>query len=172
MDERGTVYFFTGLSGAGKTTIGGLFHRRLKARKPNVILADGDKMRIITLSTGYSTEERRERALQSFRLWKQIAEQGIDVVVCSIAMYDAVRDWNRANIENYVEVYVKTSWETLYRRDQKGLYSSGIKDVVGVDLPYDEPKMPDAVVENDGGETPEEIVDRLWAAFRMEEKLR
>ena len=69
MGEKGTVYFFTGLAGAGKTTIGGLFHRRLKARKPNVILADGDKMRIITLSTGYSTQERRDRALQSFRLW-------------------------------------------------------------------------------------------------------
>ena len=172
MNEKGTVYFFTGLAGAGKTTIGGLFYRRLKTAKPNVILADGDKMRIITLSTGYSTEERRDRALQSFRLWKEIAEQGIDIVVCSIAMYDVVRDWNRANIENYVEVYVKTSWETLYRRDQKGLYTSGRKDVVGVDLPYDEPKSPDAVVENDGDETPEEIVDRLWAAFGLEEKLK
>ena len=172
MSEKGTVYFFTGLSGAGKTTIGGLFYRQLKAAKPNVILADGDKMRIITLSTGYSTEERRDRALQSFRLWKEIAEQGIDVVVCSIAMYDEVRDWNRANIENYVEIYVKTSWETLYRRDQKGLYSSGRKDVVGIDLPYDEPKSPDAVVQNDGDEMPEKIVDRLWTAFGLEEKLR
>ena len=171
MGEKGTVYFFTGLAGAGKTTIGGLFHRRLKARKPNVILADGDKMRIITLSTGYSTQERRDRALQSFRLWKEIADQGIDVVVCSIAMYDAVRDWNRENIENYVEIYVKTNWETLIRRDQKGLYSSGRKDVVGVDLPYDEPKGPDAVVENDGQETPEVIVDRLWRAFGLEEAL-
>ena len=171
MGEKGTVYFFTGLAGAGKTTIGGLFHRRLKARKPNVILADGDKMRIITLSTGYSTQERRDRALQSFRLWKEIADQGIDVVVCSIAMYDAVRDWNRENIENYVEIYVKTNWETLSRRDQKGLYSSGRKDVVGVDLPYDEPKEPDAVVENDGQETPEVIVDRLWRAFGLEEAL-
>ena len=171
MGEKGTVYFFTGLAGAGKTTIGGLFHRRLKARKPNVILADGDKMRIITLSTGYSTQERRDRALQSFRLWKEIADQGIDVVVCSIAMYDAGRDWNRENIENYVEIYVKTNWETLIRRDQKGLYSSGRKDVVGVDLPYDEPKEPDAVVENDGQETPEVIVDRLWRAFGLEEAL-
>ena len=43
--EKGTVYFFTGLSGAGKTTLGGLFHRRLKQRKPNVILLDGDLIR-------------------------------------------------------------------------------------------------------------------------------
>lgn len=167
--EKGTVYFFTGLAGAGKTTIGGLFYQRLKARKPNVIIADGDKMRIITHSTGYSTEERRSRALQSFRLWCEIAAQGIDVVVCSIALYDEVRDWNREHIENYKEIYIKARRETLYLRDQKGLYSSGMKDVVGVDLPYDEPKNPDMVIENDGEELPEAIVDRLWAAFRLEE---
>lgn len=172
MNEKGTVYFFTGLSGAGKTTIGGLFHKRLKAAKPNVILADGDKLRTNFGHSDYSTESRRERALHRFRMWKDIAEQGIDVVVCSIAMYDEVRDWNRENIENYVEIYIKASMETLYRRDQKGLYSSGAKNVVGVDLPYDEPKSPDAVVPNDGNETPEKIVDRLWAAFGMEEKLR
>ena len=171
MSKKGTVYFFTGLAGAGKTTIGGLFHRRIKEKKPNVILADGDKMRIITLSTGYSTQERLDRALQSFRLWKEIADQGIDVVICSIAMYDEVRDWNRTHIDNYVEVYIKTKWETLYQRDQKGLYSSGMKDVVGVDLPYDEPKEPDAVIENDGQETPEAIVDRLWKAFGLEDVL-
>lgn len=168
--EKGTVYFFTGLAGAGKTTIGGLFYRRLKEKKPNVILADGDKMRIITLSTGYSTQERLDRALQSFRLWKEIAEQGIDVVVCSIAMYDPVRDWNREHIENYKEVYVKAKRETLYRRDQKGLYTSGMKDVVGVDLPYDEPKEPDVLIENDGQETPETIVNRLWKVFGLEDE--
>lgn len=168
--EKGTVYFFTGLAGAGKTTIGGLFYRRLKEKKPNVILADGDKMRIITLSTGYSTQERLDRALQSFRLWKEIAEQGIDVVVCSIAMYDPVRDWNREHIENYKEVYVKAKRETLYRRDQKGLYTSGMKDVVGVDLPYDEPKKPDVLIENDGQETPETIVNRLWKVFGLEDE--
>ena len=168
--KKGTVYFFTGLAGAGKTTIGGLFYRRMKERKPNVILADGDKMRIITHSTGYSTQERLDRALQSFRLWKESAEQGIDVVVCSIAMYDPVRDWNREHIENYKEIYVKAKRETLYLRDQKGLYTSGIKDVVGVDLPYDEPKEPDALIENDGQEAPETIVDRLWEAFGLEDE--
>ena len=45
--KKGTVYFFTGLAGAGKTTIGGLFYRRLKERKSNVFLADGDQVRNI-----------------------------------------------------------------------------------------------------------------------------
>ncbi len=166
--EKGTVYFFTGLAGAGKTTLGGLFYRQLKERKPNVFLADGDQVRRIFGRSGYSTEARMEAARRGFRLWRELAGQGIDVVVCSIAMYDEIRQWNRENIENYKEIYIKVTRDTLYRRDQKGLYTSGRTEVVGVDLPYDEPKDADAVVENNGQESPEEIISRLWAAFDLE----
>ena len=87
------------------------------------------------------------------------------MVFCSIAMYDEVRAWNRANIDNYKEIYIKVSMETLYKRDKKGLYSSKAKNVVGIDLPWDEPKNADIVIENDGGETPVEIVRRIERTF-------
>ena len=161
MSEKGTVYFFTGLAGAGKTTIGGLFYQGLRAKKNNVFLADGDQTRSIFGRSGYSTEARKDAARRGFRLWRELAEQGIDVVVCSIAMYDEIRNWNRENIENYKEIYIRVTRETLYHRDQKQLYSSGRKEVVGVDLPYDEPQNADVIVENDGQEAPEEIVARL-----------
>ena len=167
MREKGTVYFFTGLAGAGKTTIGGLFYRELKEQKPNVFLADGDQTRSIFGRSGYSTEARKDAARRGFRLWRELAEQGIDVVVCSIAMYREIQQWNRENIENYKEIYIKVTRETLYRRDQKQLYSSGRKEVVGVDLPYDEPEDADVVVQNDGQETPEEIVSRLRSMFGL-----
>jgi adenylylsulfate kinase len=163
MENQGTVYFFTGLAGAGKTTIGSLFYRRLKACKPNVVLLDGDQLRRLSQNkhSGYTTEERRSGAFYNFEMANMLAEQGIDVVLCSISMYDDARGWARENIPNYKEIYVKVTWETLIRRDQKGLYSSGTKNVVGVDLPYDEPKHPDIVIENDGQDTPEQIVDQL-----------
>lgn len=167
MSEKGTVYFFTGLAGAGKTTIGGLFYQKLKAQKPNVFLADGDQTRSIFGRSGYSTEARLDAARRGFRLWRELAEQGIDVVVCSIAMYREIQQWNRENIENYREIYIRVTRETLYRRDQKQLYSSGRKEVVGVDLPYDEPRDADVVVQNDGQETPEEIVSRLRSMFGL-----
>lgn len=165
MNEKGTVYFFTGLSGAGKTTIGGLFYRRRKARRNDVVLLDGDQIRpIYNEDIGYDDAARLRGAHRTFRVANMLAEQGIDVVVCSICMYSAVRDWNRENIANYREIYVKVKRETLLRRNQKELYSSG-KNVVGVDLPFDEPKTPDHIVENDGVETPEEIVNRLEAVL-------
>ena len=167
MSEKGTVYLFTGLAGAGKTTIGGLFYQKLKAQKPNVFLADGDQTRSIFGRSGYSTEARLDAARRGFRLWRELTEQGIDVVVCSIAMYREIQQWNRENIENYREIYIRVTRETLYRRDQKQLYSSGRKEVVGVDLPYDEPRDADVVVQNDGQETPEEIVSRLRSMFGL-----
>ena len=90
-----------------------------------------------------------------------------DVVVCSICMYTAVRDWNRENIENYREIYIKVDRDVLLRRNQKGLYTAG-KDVVGMDIPFDEPKRPDFIIENNGQETPEAIVTRLEEALGRE----
>ena len=163
--EKGTVYFFTGLSGAGKTTIGGLFHRRLKATKPNVVLLDGDEIRpVFCEDSGYSNEDRLKRAWRIFRVCKMLSDQGIDVVCCSIAMFSEVRAWNRANIERYKEIYIRVKKETLLQRNQKGLYTAG-KHVVGIDLPFDEPEQPDLVVQNDGDETPETIVERLEKAL-------
>ena len=82
-------------------------------------------------------------------------------------MYADVRAWCRENIENYREIYIKVSMETLRRRNQKGLYSPGVKQVVGVDLPWDEPDSSDVVIENDREEAPEVIVDRLFREFGL-----
>lgn len=171
MQNKGTVYFFTGLSGAGKTTIGKLFYDRLKASKPNVVMLDGDEIRpVFCEDSGYSHEDRLKRARRIFRTCKFLADQEIDVICCSIAMYSEIREWNRKNIENYREIYIKVTRETLIRRDQKGLYSSG-KNVVGIDLPFDEPSHPDVVLENNGDEAPPVLAERLAELFLPQAKL-
>jgi len=173
---KGTVYFFTGLAGAGKTTIGGLFYKRLKRYSPEAVIVDGDLSRIaaygeveITDENRYTTEARKAGAWGMFAYCRDRANEGKDVVVCSISMYKEIRDWNRKNIENYREIYIKVTRETLYKRDQKKLYSTHTKNVVGVDLPWDEPDSSDEVVQNDGYESPEEIVDRLVGKFLPKE---
>ena len=176
MGEKGTLYFFTGLAGAGKTTIGGLFYERLKRKNPDAVLLDGDRQRAaaghnegdaVTVENRYTTEARKAGARGLFQYCKRLTDQGLDVVCCSISMYHEIRAWNRENIQNYQEIYVKVSRETLYKRDQKNLYSSGAKNVVGVDLPWDEPGQSDIVIQNDGHETPGEIVNRLEQHFDL-----
>ena len=141
-------------------------------------MIDGDQARLaaghstaagtVLLEDRYTTQARKAGAFESFQACKRCAEQGRDVVICSIAMYTEVRTWNRENIENYREIYLKVTHETLYKRDQKKLYSSGTKNVVGVDLPWDEPGHSSIVIQNDGHETPKEIVERLFRFFGLE----
>lgn len=165
MEHKGTVYFFTGLSGAGKTTVGSLFYQRLKNTKPNAVYLDGDEIRVaFGEDVGYTNDERLRWAGRIFRVCRLLSDQGIDVVCCSIAMFDTVRRWNREHIPNYKEIYIRVKKETLIQRNQKGLYTGG-SNVVGVDLPFDEPQSPDLVLQNDGERTPLELVEEIEGAL-------
>lgn len=162
------VYWITGLSGAGKTTIGKLLYEKMKETYPNTVFLDGDAMRkVFGNDLGYTREERIKCAMRYSRLCAMLEEQGMHVICCTISMFDCVREWNRENIHNYREIYVKVSMETLLKRDQKGLYSGTTaekeKEVAGVHVEIEEPKHPDLVLENDGEKTLEEQVGRILA---------
>ncbi len=162
MKQTGKVYWFTGLSGAGKTTIGRLWYEKLKQEKPNVVFLDGDALRpILSADLGYTEADRRKSGMRNIRLCKLLSDQGLDVVCCTISMFDEVRAWGRANIPGYREIYVKVSMETLKQRDQKGLYTTAGDDVAGLHFQVEEPKQPDLVLLNDGEKTPEEQVKRI-----------
>lgn len=163
----GTVYWITGLSGAGKTTIGKLFYEQMKGKYPNTVFLDGDTLRSVFGDCfGYTQEERRKCAMCYARLCAMLQEQGMNVVCCTISMFDSVRNWNREYIGGYKEIYVKVSMETLRARDQKGLYSGLTrekqKEVAGIHVDIEEPKNPDLILENNGSETPQEQAEKIW----------
>ena len=107
-----------------------------------MVYLDGDAIRVaFGEDVGYTQEERLRWAGRIFRVCKLLSDQGVDVVCCSIAMFASVRAWNRDQIPNYREIYVRVKKETLLQRNQKGLYTKG-HNVVGVDLPFDEPRPP------------------------------
>ena len=104
--DKGRVYWITGLSGAGKTTIGTALYRQLKGNMDNVVLLDGDAIRkALGNDLGYSDAERRKVAYRNGGICKLLSDQGIHVVCCTISMYDEVRNWNRKNIEELRGVY-------------------------------------------------------------------
>lgn len=156
----GAVYWITGLSGAGKTTIGKIVYGKLKERYPNTVFLDGDILRqVFDEDLGYEKEDRRQCAMHYSRLCAMLAEQGINVVCCTISMFHSVRQWNRANIHNYREIYIKVSWETLQKRDTKGIYGNlnySDKSPLANQLGYEEPLQPDLTLQNDGQISPEE----------------
>ena len=161
-----TVYWVTGLSGAGKTTIGKKWYEELKRSYDNVVLLDGDELRqVFGNDLGYTKEDRLKSAMRNARLCKMLGEQDIHVVCCTISMFDEVREWNRNNIADYVEIYVKVSMEVLHERDQKNLYTKAKvgqeEDLAGITFQVEEPKCPDLVLGNNGEFTPEEQVNKI-----------
>lgn len=163
----GTVFWITGFSGAGKTTIGKLLYEKIKEKSSNTVFFDGDTLRqVFDGDFGYTKEERHKCAMRYARLCALLAEQGMTVICCTISMFDSVREWNRKHIPDYFEVYVRVSMETLQSRDQKGLYSgtSAEKDIhiVGVHLDFEEPKNPDLILQNDGDIMPREQAEIIF----------
>ena len=159
---KGDLYWITGLSGAGKTTMGRLLYKYLRERESDVVILDGDEMRkAFGNDLGYSRDDRLKCALRYSGLSKLLTEQGINVVCCTISMFDEVREWNRENIDNYLEIFLDVPIEVLQERNQKNLYRSvkgnGSSNVVGMDLKLELPKTPDIILKNDGRAKPEEI---------------
>ncbi|MBI2339380.1 MAG: adenylyl-sulfate kinase [Deltaproteobacteria bacterium] len=168
--RHGTVFWFTGLAGAGKTTIGKLFYRRLKKNRQNAVFLDGDVLRrVFDSPLDHSLAHRRKIAARNARLCKVLSDQGIHVVCATISLFRALHAWNRAHIRNYREIFVRAPMKVLIKRDAKKLYSRAlrgkIRNVMGIDLPAEEPKNPDAIIDNDGTQTPASLARFLFSAF-------
>ena len=152
--NKGTLYWLTGLAGAGKTSVGNILFKYIKKKYRNTVFLDGDILRAILgyENTNYDKASRISIAMQYAKLSKLFTDQGINVIFATISMFDSVRAWNRKNINNYVEIYLKVPIDILIARDKKHLFSNAIKNekqnVVGIDIKIEEPKNPDIVIEN------------------------
>ena len=123
----GQVIWITGLSGAGKTTLANGLNLRLQKRGSRPILLDGDVLRDIfkTESFGKPSFDRKARINLGTKyglLCKTLSAQGFTVIISTISMFDTIYHWNRENIENYLQVYLKVPLSELYLRDQKKIY--------------------------------------------------
>ncbi len=162
MQETAKLYWLTGLAGAGKTTIAKELQRILQSRGVPVVLFDGDEVREALQMTGkYSLQDRQWLAKSYAGLSRLVTSQGVHVICATISPFPEVRTWLRENVPGYVEVYVRTSNETVKQRDQKQLYSRSsrgeVSDVVGLDIPFSAPELPDIVADNDSGKSPHSI---------------
>jgi adenylylsulfate kinase-like enzyme len=160
----GRVFWITGLSGAGKTTLGKELARRLRAAGRPVTFLDGDALRAaIAQDLSHSVEDRRQSAMRNAQLCRLLAEQGAEVVCATISLFHEVQQWNRENIPGYREIYLRVPLDELRRRDHKGIYAAG-RDVVGLDVSAEVPETPDLVLDNFGELDISAAVDCIMAA--------
>ena len=165
----GFVLWFTGLSAAGKTTVGSLVARELEARGLTVEMLDGDVIRThLSQGLGYSKEDRDTNIARIGWVASRLARAGAAVVVSAISPYEEARRHARALVAEhapFVEVHVATSLEVCAARDPKGLYakarSGEIEHFTGVSDPYEEPVSPELRLDTDGREPAESAASVL-----------
>jgi adenylylsulfate kinase len=155
---RGFTLWFTGLSGAGKTTLTNALIPHLRARGVRIEALDGDEVRT-NLSKGltFSKEDRDTNIRRIGYVSRLLARNGVGVIVAAISPYRDIRDEVRGDIEAdgavFVEVFVKASLDVLIARDVKGLYRKAlageIKQFTGVSDTYEQPLEPELVIETD-----------------------
>ena len=168
--NNGFTLWFTGLSGAGKSTIAGIVGPQLEEAGRLVEYLDGDVVRThLSKGLGFSKEDRDTNIERIGWVASRLTRHGAAVLVSAISPYEETRRKARSLIEEhgpFVEVFVEASVDECARRDVKGLYekafSGEIKEFTGVSDPYEAPSAPELVLHTEG-ESPEESAQRVVA---------
>ena len=151
-DEPGAaVFWFTGLSGSGKSTIAERVYAEMERRGVEVEYIDGDALRSVFPSTGFTREQREEHLRRTGYMASRLEAHGIMVVASFVSPYRESRDFIRKLCRNFVEIYVSTPLDECERRDIKGLYARArrgeIANFTGIDDPYEPPRHPELTLD-------------------------
>lgn len=146
-NAKPVVLWFTGLSGAGKTTVAKAVEEALKERGVNAAWLDGDVMRDYFPKTGFSKEERDAHIIKAGFIAKMLVDHGVSVVASFISPYRETRAAVREMCANFVEIHVAAPITVCEARDVKGLYAKARRGEItcftGIDDPYEPPINPE-----------------------------
>src|SRR5437667_4340251 len=150
--KTGFTLWFTGMSGAGKSTIANTIAPRLKALGKQVEILDGDVVRTnLSKGLGFSREDRDTNILRIGFVANLLTRNGVATIVSAVSPYRDARGQCRAAIKDFVEVFVHATVDECAKRDVKGLYEKAragkIKGFTGVDDPYEEPQSPEIYID-------------------------
>lgn len=164
------IVWIVGLSGSGKSTVARALRDRWPSHRGRLLLVDGDDVRAAFGGAGrveeHSIAGRRANAERVLGIVRLLDTQDVDIVVATLSLFPDLLRENRRVFTNYLEIYLKASLSLVRRRDPRGLYAARdagrVSNIVGVDIEFPEPDMPDMVVNMDEERSsPSEIADRI-----------
>lgn len=163
--DRGFVIWLTGLPASGKTTIARILEEKLRSIGRRVEALDGDEVRRwLSTDAGFSREDRERHLRRVAYVAHLLARNGVTVIAAFVSPYRSTRDSARQVIGDFIEVYVRCPLEICMQRDPKGLYKRAlrgeIKEMTGIQDPYEEPPNPEVTVDTDKS-TPQECAQAI-----------
>ena len=170
--QKPCVLWFTGLSGAGKSTIANLVDKKLHGMGYHTYLLDGDNVRHgLNKDLGFTAQDRVENIRRIAEVSKLMIDAGLILITAFISPFRAERRMARSLVgeDEFVEIFVDTPLSIAEQRDPKGLYKKArhgeIKNFTGVDSPYEEPEAPEIYLDTTSL-TPEKAADYVLATLK------
>ena len=142
------VFWITGLSGSGKSNLGNIIFNEINKKYGKTIIIHGDDIRNIYDFNQYEKKDRIKLGKSNSNLCKLIADQGVNVIFTTVALFQKLHRYNRINIKNYVEIYIKSDIKNLLKNKKKKFYKKKTKFVWGLDIKPEFPKKPDILLHN------------------------
>lgn len=145
--NKGILFWITGLSGSGKTTISEEITKKISKKYGDTINISGDDLRKIFNLKKYDRKSRLEYALLYSKFCKLIVNEKINLIFSTISLFHKVRNWNKKNIDNYVEIFIKADLEKIIKLKKKKIYKKN-KSIVGKNIKPEFPRSPHIIIEN------------------------
>ena len=166
-NQKPVVLWFTGLSGAGKSTIANLVEKKLLSLSHHTYLLDGDNVRHgLNKDLGFTDADRVENIRRVAEVSKLMVDAGLVTLVSFISPFRAERQMARESLGKgeFIEIYVSTPLDVVEKRDVKGLYAKArageIRNFTGIDSPYEAPENPELTLDTTT-QTPEALAERV-----------
>ena len=146
--KYGKIFWITGLSGSGKSTIGEKLKPSIEKKYGKTIIIHGDDIRDIYQFKFYSKNKRLKLGKANSDLCNLLSKQGLNIIFTTVGLFGELFDYNRTNLNNYTEIFIKTDIKKLLKNKKKLFYKIKTKNVWGLDLKPEYPKNPDLILEN------------------------
>lgn len=146
--KKGILFWITGLSGVGKTSIANKIKRSIESKYGTTLVINGDDLREIFKLKSYNQSKRLEYGKIYCNFLKFLTDQNINVIFTVVGMFSSLRKWNRLNIQNYVEIFIKSEVKIIKKKTNKKTYRGSKKNIVGLGISPQYPKKPDILIEN------------------------
>tara|TARA_A100001015_G_scaffold162173_1_gene180259 strand:- start:162 stop:695 length:534 start_codon:yes stop_codon:yes gene_type:complete len=167
--NKGIVFWITGLAGSGKTTIAKKLKNKIAEKYGPTLVISGDDLRKIFKLNGFSKARRLLIGMKYASFVKKISDQKINIIIAVVAMNNSIRKWNKKNIKNYFEIFIKTNLKILKTKNKKNLYKTKL-NVVGVDIKPEYPKKSDLIIKNNFRLPIYKLVEKIF--LKIQKNLR